>query len=123
MKRRDEFTTRENLADEQFLLQLNAGGELGAICCAIRSIVADQCKIAKEKIYPGDDTQVLSLLMKDWDVMTFVLKAEEVLKIEIDEKKVPPFTRAGIFGFTINDGPENFGRWCLDVAGRICDPD
>jgi hypothetical protein len=110
--RQKEFFERSPMSDEIFLeaIQTTEDFSKNFISCC-RSKLGEIFQVDPYKIYPTDTWQDLyNLKCADWEVLEIVFLLEDVLKIEIDEEKVP-----------VPSPRKQLGTWIAEFISR-CSP-
>ena len=121
------------MSDDEFTAALALPDEDHRLATAIRRTLAQMCRIEPEKLYPIDDTEMLSnhmpaecfLADASFDELTFVLELEALtgLRLNLDEN-LPRFV-PGRFFWLKYPKSQNLGAWVTDSIGviRSADPD
>jgi hypothetical protein len=84
----------------------------------IRDVTAALCRLDLDAIDPATDNDYLCSRMFDgWDELTFLMKLEEALNVEIsDSVQLPNFVMRRFFFFYKKPKPLNYGEWVKSVV-------
>ena len=115
------------MSDTEFVAALALADEHHRLATAIRQTIARLCRIDPQKLYPTDDTEMLSdhmpadffLAEPGFDDLKFLLELEDLTGLEMDVQENLPRFVPGRFFWLKYPKSENLGAWITDTIGLI----